>query len=58
MGRRGYLGMREYGYAFARFAWARGEDGSGWSRELRLDVRSAFKQAMRYLSAEAASLQS
>jgi len=50
VGRRGYLGMPEYGYAFAKFAQARGEDGSGWSRELRLDVRSAFRQALRFLS--------
>jgi hypothetical protein len=53
IGRRGYLGMSVYGYAFARFARSRGEDGSAWSRELRLDVRSAFKQAMRYLAPEA-----
>jgi len=49
MKRRGYLGMREYGYAFARFARARDEDGADWSGELRLDVRSAFNDAMRFL---------
>jgi hypothetical protein len=49
MGRQGYLGMPAYGYAFARFARARGEDGSDWSGELRLDVRSAFQEAMRFL---------
>jgi hypothetical protein len=48
MGRRGYLGMSVYGYALAKFARARDEDGAEWARELRLDVRSAFKQAMRY----------
>jgi hypothetical protein len=53
MGRRGYLGMPAYGYALARFARARGEDQVGWARELRLDVRSAFKQAMRFLAQEA-----
>jgi hypothetical protein len=52
MGRRGYLDMPAFGYAFARFARARGEDGSDWAHELRLDVRSAFKQAMRYLAEE------
>jgi len=57
MGRRGYLGMPQYGYAFARFARARGEDGAAWSRELRLDVRSAFQQAMRFLAAEAESVE-
>jgi hypothetical protein len=50
MGRQGYLGMPVYGYAFARFARARGEDGSDWAGELRLDVRSAFKEAMRFLA--------
>jgi hypothetical protein len=55
MGRRGYLAMPEYGYALARFARARDEDGKGWSRELRLDVRSAFDSAMRFLAQEAAS---
>lgn len=52
MSRRGYLGMNELGYAFARFAQSRGEDGSEWAKELRLDVRAAFKQSMRYLQAE------
>lgn len=55
MGRRGYLGMPAYGYAFARFARARSETGAEWMRELRLDVRSAFKQAMRFLAEEADS---
>jgi hypothetical protein len=57
MGRRGYLGMQVYGYAFARLALSREEDGSGWAKELRLDVRSAFKEAMRYLETEAASME-
>ena len=52
MNRRGYLGMNELGYAFARFAQSRGEDGSEWAKELRLDVRAAFKQSMRYLQVE------
>jgi hypothetical protein len=53
MGRQGYLTMPIYGYALARFARLRGEDGEEWSRELRPDVRSAFKQSMRFLEAEA-----
>jgi hypothetical protein len=52
MGRRGYLGMPAYGYAFARFARGRSEDGTEWASELRLDVRSAFNQAMRFLEVE------
>ena len=48
----GYLGMQHFGYALARFAYSRGEDGSTWMKELRLDVRSAFKQSMRYLQAD------
>ena len=53
MGRRGYLGMPAFGYALARFARARDDDGAKWARELRLDVRSAFKQTMQCLAAEA-----
>ncbi|MEX0704512.1 MAG: hypothetical protein WD069_20590 [Planctomycetales bacterium] len=52
MSRRGYLDMPAYGYAFARFARARSEDGSDWSGELRLDVRAAFHAAMRFLAVE------
>jgi hypothetical protein len=52
IGRRGYLGMPIYGYALALFARSRGEDGSEWSGELRPDVRSAFKQSMRFLASE------
>lgn len=55
IGRQGYLGMPVFGYALARFARARGEDGSAWSRELRLDVGTPFKQAMRFLEHEGAS---
>jgi hypothetical protein len=55
-GRRGYLTMPVVGYALARFAWSRGENGAGWSRELRPDVRAAFKQGMRFLSAQAIGL--
>lgn len=48
--------MPVFGYALARFACSRGEDGAGWSRELRPDVRAAFKQGMRFLSAQATGL--
>lgn len=49
--RGGYLGMNEFAYALARFAQSRGENGSAWMKELRLDVRAPFKQSMRYLQA-------
>src|SRR5262245_43065274 len=47
--RRGYLGMPVYGYALALYAQARCEDDPPWARHLRLDVRSALKQAQRFL---------
>lgn len=53
IGRRGYLGMPAYGYAFALFARARGEYGPAWAQELRPDVRSAFWQSGQFLSAGA-----
>lgn len=55
MSRQGYLGMREFGYAFARFARSRGEERPLWSRELRPDVRSALNEASRLLAAEEAT---
>ncbi len=55
--RMGYLRMSEYAYALACFARSRHEDGAEWSRELRLDVRSAFQQAMRFLAAEESSVE-
>lgn len=55
MSRQGYLGMTHFGYAFAKFARSRGENGRDWASELRLDVRSAFKQSMRFLSDQESS---
>ena len=55
IGRRGYLTMPMYGYALALFARRRGEEKPRWARELRLDVRSSFKQAMRFLNESEAS---
>lgn len=54
IGRQGYLYVNDFGYAFARFARTRDEDGREWERELRLDVRAAFREAMWFLDAEAA----
>ncbi|WP_417386939.1 hypothetical protein [Gimesia sp.] len=50
MGRQGYLSMDMFGYAFALFAIARGEIAPKWLTQLRLDVRSACKQGMRYIT--------
>ena len=50
IGRRGYLTMPMYGYALSLFARARGESRSKWVKELRLDVRSAFHESIRFLA--------
>jgi hypothetical protein len=47
--RQGYLGMPEFGYALACFAWARGDHKPGWNKELRPDVRAAFQQGLTFL---------
>ncbi|WP_157368945.1 hypothetical protein [Zavarzinella formosa] len=52
MSRQGYLAMPDFGYALAKYARLRDEDGPAWSGELRPDVRSPFKQAIRFLSLE------
>ena len=54
IGKQGYLAMPEYGYALAKFARAREEDGRAWARELRLDVRAAFRRSLALLEVEAA----
>lgn len=50
IGRRGYLTMEMYGYAFALFALARGETSPNWLSYLRLDVRSAYKKGIRFIN--------
>jgi len=47
--RSGYLTAAELGYAHAVLAWLRGERHPKWSKELRLDARSAFHRGLRYL---------
>jgi hypothetical protein len=49
MGFRGALTLAMYGYALARFAWLRGEQNPAWAKQLRPDVRTPFKAALRYL---------
>ncbi len=46
----GYLDMRTFGYALAKFALARNENPPAWIKELRLDVRDAFQKSCRYLT--------
>ncbi|HEY7225448.1 MAG TPA: hypothetical protein VH561_17885 [Micromonosporaceae bacterium] len=47
--RLGYLTEPMYGYALARYAWLRGEDGGAWSRYLDTNPRAFFKRGLRYL---------
>lgn len=49
VGRQGYLTGPEYGYAFALLTRARHEANPAWASHLRLDVRSALRQGLRYL---------
>ena len=49
VGRRGYLTMPMYGYAFALCAWARRESYPSWATHLRLDVRTAMEASYRFL---------
>ena len=49
VGRQGYLTGPEFGFAFALWARERNELRPTWLRHLRLDVRSACKQGMRFL---------
>jgi hypothetical protein len=49
MSRSGYLPSRMYGYAFALFAFVRGEAKPAWAEHLRLDARAAFDAGLCYL---------
>jgi hypothetical protein len=55
VGRQGYLDGPDYGYALALLARARGESRPAWASHLRLDVRSALKQGLRFLESAGAS---
>jgi hypothetical protein len=48
--RLGYLDQRTFGYALARFAWARGETKPRWIKSVRPDVRAPLKQGLRFLA--------
>ena len=49
MKRLGYLPEPVFGYALARFATERGERKPGWTRHLSPNVKSDFKNSMRWL---------
>ena len=48
--RLGYLDQRTFGYALARFAWARGEGAPDWIKHVRPDVRAPMKQGLKFLT--------
>jgi hypothetical protein len=48
--RLGYLDQRTFGYAMARFAWARGERNPAWMGHVRPDVRAPMKQGLKFLA--------
>ena len=47
--RLGYLTEPMYGYALARYAWLRGEDGPDWARYLDTNPRAYLKRGLRFL---------
>jgi hypothetical protein len=47
--RQGYLPSRIFGYAFALFAFVRGEPKPPWADHLRLDARMALDAGLHYL---------
>jgi len=53
IGRQGYLTMPVFGYALAWFAFHRKEENPFWATHLRLDVRSSFKTALKFLASQA-----
>ncbi|MCE9562732.1 MAG: hypothetical protein K8U57_11855 [Planctomycetes bacterium] len=55
VGRQGYLDGPDYGYAMALLTRARSESKPAWASHLRLDVRSAMKQGLRFLESAGAS---
>lgn len=49
MGKSGYLPSRVFGYAFALFAFMRGEENPGWASHLRPDASAALRDGLRFL---------
>ena len=48
IGKQGYLPARVFGYAFALFAFVRGEDQPPWAQHLRLDAADTLWKGLRY----------
>lgn len=49
IGKQGYLPARMFGYAFALFAFLRGEEKPAWVEYLRPDAAEPFWKGLRYL---------
>jgi hypothetical protein len=49
IGRQGHLMETDFAYALAVYAWVRGEEKPAWAPSLRLNVRSYFKDSLRYI---------
>jgi hypothetical protein len=54
--RHGYLPSRMFGYAFALFAFMRGDSDPPWARFLRLDASSPLASGLRFLRRGGATL--
>lgn len=52
----GYLAARLFGYAFALFAWIRGEKNPSWASHLRKDAYEVFEVGLKYLEKTGDSL--
>ncbi len=48
--KQGYLSSITLGYAFALFAYVRGERRPAWAKYLRTDALATFRQGLRYLN--------
>lgn len=46
---RGYLTEEMFGYALALFAWLRAEKNPAWARFLNVNVKSYFKNSLKYI---------
>ena len=56
MRKHGHLPARVFGYAFALFAWVRGEEDPAWATFLRPDALAAFQKGLSYLDRTGDSL--